>query len=174
MNSRMYPFTGAGFSRAAQRPGLQRWSARDSRSTHQCPRNFVFRVTIVSSYASVVAAINESTAGKGLPVRDVCDRSVAQRTATRRSRGSTRPENHASRSRVSHSLTPASLASRPVVFGKRWCMRNPVIRYRPGADSLWAAPGQDWLRRRESSAEDRRDYRTAWAASPRRRKDRLP
>jgi hypothetical protein len=70
-------------------------------------KSFVFRVTIVSSYASAVAAINESTAGKGLPVRDVCDRSEAQRAATRRSTGSTRPENHASRSRVSHSWSCA-------------------------------------------------------------------
>jgi hypothetical protein len=40
-------------------------------------KSLVFRVTIVSSYASAVAAINESTAGKGLPVRDVCDRREA-------------------------------------------------------------------------------------------------
>src|SRR5580704_8700156 len=35
-------------------------------------KSFVFRVTMISSYASAVAAINESIAGKGLPVRDAC------------------------------------------------------------------------------------------------------
>jgi len=41
-------------------------------------KSFVFRETMISSYVSAVAAINESMAGKGLPVRVACARSEAR------------------------------------------------------------------------------------------------
>ena len=65
-------------------------------------KSLVLRVTIVNSWTSAVAAINESTVGKGRPVRDPCATSDAQREATRRSTGKTRPENHAVKSFASH------------------------------------------------------------------------
>jgi hypothetical protein len=70
-----------------------------------------FTVAARCPRSSAVAAINESIAGKGLPVRVACARSEAHRAATRQFTGSTRPENQASRSRASHS---SSCAGRPV------------------------------------------------------------